>query len=65
MYEMPKCTCGEELEFDTTDTDTDLWADGDVVIMVSYGHCPKCGKKYRWLDHYTLSHWDELKEEIE
>ena len=53
MYEMPKCKCGTELEFNT---DTDLWADGDIVTMVSYGHCPKCGKKYQWYDYYTLSH---------
>lgn len=62
MYEMPKCECGEELEFDY---DTGVWCDGDVATMASYGHCPKCGKKYRWLDHYTLSHWSELEEETE
>ena len=62
MYEMPKCECGEELEFDT---DTDVWVDGDTATMVSHGHCLKCGKKYKWLDHYTLSHWSELEEETE
>ena len=62
MYEMPKCTCGEELEFDY---DTGVWSDGDVTTMASYGHCPKCGKKYRWLDHFVISHWNELEEETE
>ena len=41
MYEMPKCKCGEELEFDN---DTGFWCDGDVATMSSFGHCPKCGK---------------------
>lgn len=62
MYEMPNCECGEELEFDYN---MDIWSDGDVATMPSYGHCPKCGKKYRWLDHYELSHWSELEEETE
>ena len=62
MYEMPKCECGEELEFDT---DTDVWVDGDTATMVSHGHCLKCKKKYRWLDHYTLSHWSNLEEDNE
>lgn len=56
---MPKCECGEELEFDY---DTDVWNDGDVVTTPSYGHCPKCGKKYRWLDHFVISYWNELEE---
>lgn len=47
MYKMPKCKCGEELEFDN---DIDLWIDEDTVAIVSCGHCPKCGKKYKWLD---------------
>jgi len=55
---MPKCECGEELEFDT---DTDLWFGGDEITMTSHGHCPKCGKKYKWRDCYTLSHWDDLE----
>ena len=60
MYETPKCKCGEELEFDF---DTGFWCDGDVATMVSHGHCPKCGKKYKWLDYYVLSHWNNLEEE--
>lgn len=62
MYEMPKCTCGEELEFDAN---TDFWCDGDEMTMVCYGHCPKCGKKYKWNDYYLLSNWDNLEEEEE
>ena len=52
-YEMPKCTCGEELEFDD---DTDLYCDGSLLTMASYGHCPKCEKEYRWNDYYVLSY---------
>ena len=59
MYEMPKCTCGEELEFDY---DTGFWVDGDTATMASYGHCPKCEKKYQWLDHYIISHFSEVAE---
>ena len=59
MYEMPKCTCGEELEFDMDDG---LECDGDVASMLSFGHCPKCGKEYKWYDYYTLSHYMGLKE---
>ena len=62
MYKMPKCTCGEELKFDSY---LDLWSDGDVAIMINVGYCPKCNKKYRWQDHFVLSHWDKLKEETE
>lgn len=62
MYEMPKCKCGEELEFDR---ETELLADGDSIIMTSHGHCPKCRKKYKWYDYYELSDWNGLEEETE
>lgn len=62
MYEMPKCTCGEELEFDN---DTNILVDGTILTMVSRGHCPRCEKKYKWLDNYILSHWSDLEEEEE
>ena len=61
-YEMPKCTCGEELEFDD---DTDLYCDGSLLTMASYGHCPKCEKEYRWNDYYVLSYWGDLEEVTE
>ena len=59
IYENPNCECGEELEFDT---DTDLWVDGGEIVMVCYGHCTQCGKKYRWLDHYIISHFTKVTE---
>ena len=62
MYKMPECKCGEELEFDM---DTDLWVDGDSMVMISHGHCPKCGKKYKWRDYYALTDWSNLEETIE
>lgn len=61
MYEEnPKCECGEELEFDTN---TSLECNGDTMTMVSHGHCPKCGTRYKWNDYYILSNWDDLEEE--
>ena len=62
MYEMPKCTCGEELEFDD---DIDLCCDESLLTMVSYGHCPRCEKEYRWNDCYLLSYWNNLEEVVE
>lgn len=60
MYELPNCECGEELEFDE---DRGFWRDGNVATMASFGHCPKCERRYRWLDHFTISHLDELEED--
>lgn len=62
MYERPKCECGEELEFDF---DTDIWCDGDALIMDSHGHCPKCQKKYKWCDYYALTFHSNLQEKTE
>lgn len=59
MYEMPKCECGEELEFDRDDY---YDADGEVIISKCWGHCPKCGKQYTWLDHFEISHYSDLEE---
>ena len=59
MYEMPKCLCGEELEFDR-----DEFFDGycDIILHKGYGHCPKCGKHYQWKDIYTLTDFSDLEE---
>ena len=59
MYEMPKCTCGEELEFDN-----DEFFDGDCGILFYkvYGHCPKCRKHYKWKDEYILTEYYDLEE---
>lgn len=59
MYEMPKCTCGEEIEFER-----DEFFDGDsnIILQRAYGHCPKCGKKYRWNDVYILKNFSDLEE---
>ena len=61
MYEMPKCTCGEELEFDE-----DNFYDGSIddIVYQVYGHCPKCDKKYKWKDVYTLTEYYDLEEEF-
>ena len=60
FYKDLKCKCGEVLEFDN---DTDMRVDGTMATMVSHGHCPRCEKKYKWLDYYTLSHWGDLEED--
>lgn len=57
---MPECLeCKVELEFDDT---VDTYADGDIVIFYEIGHCPKCGKKYKWKDVYNFSHFEDLEE---
>ena len=58
---MPKCLeCKVELEFDDT---VDTWTDGeDNVIIKIYGHCPKCGKLYKWKDVYQYVEFQDLKE---
>ena len=59
MYEMPKCECGEELEFDRDDF---FDGDSDIILMLVYGHCPKCGKEYKWKDEYILADFSDLEE---
>jgi hypothetical protein len=59
MYEMSKCECGEELEFDE---DVDVRIDGDIAALVSVVHCPKCNKKYKWKDVYILTDFNDLEE---
>ena len=57
---MPECLeCKIELEFDDT---VDTWADESIVEMKNIGHCPKCGKKYKWRDIYEYSHFKDLEE---
>ena len=62
MYEKPKCTCGENLEFDMN---VDIRVDEAVATLVNHGYCPKCNKKYNWLDYYIISHYSHLEEDIE
>jgi hypothetical protein len=59
MYEMPKCKCGEELEFDRGRF---FDADSDSVLYKAYGYCPKCDKKYCWKDAYILTNFSDLEE---
>ena len=59
MYEMPKCTCGEEIEFER---DEFFDGDSDIILQRAYGHCPKCGKKYMWKDAYILTDFSDLEE---
>jgi uncharacterized protein with PIN domain len=57
---MPECLeCKTELEFDDT---VDIYADSDIVIFYEVGHCPKCGKEYKWRDVYNFSHFEDLEE---
>jgi hypothetical protein len=51
--------CKTELEFDIT---VDTWADEEIVEMKNIGHCPKCEKKYKWIDIYRYTESQDLKE---
>lgn len=60
MYLIPECdNCKKELLFDN---DEFYDGDSDVILYRAYGYCPKCGKRYTWLDHFEISHYSELKE---
>lgn len=57
---MPECLeCKTELEFDDT---VDTWADEEAVVMKNHGHCPQCGKTYKWKDIYRYTEFEELEE---
>lgn len=57
---MPKCKhCGTELEFDDT---YDQYCDADIVCLYEVGHCPNCGKEYKWKDYYKFSDYEDLEE---
>ena len=57
---MPECeVCKVDLDLDD---DAYTWADEEVVEVKNKGHCPKCGKKYKWRDIYKYSHFDDLRE---
>jgi hypothetical protein len=62
MNKMPECLeCKIELECDDT---VDMCVGEEFVEMKNIGHCPKCGKKYRWKkDMYTYSPFKNLEEE--
>lgn len=51
--ELPICpACEEDLEY--TDFVLDDY-NGDEVWFESHGHCPKCGREYRWYDKYNFA----------
>ena len=57
---MPQCeVCKVELDFDDT---YDIWGDEEGMEVKNKGHCPKCGKKYKWKDIYIYTHFDDLRE---
>lgn len=58
---MPECPyCKIELEIDTPyDQETEI---SDIIVF-NIGYCPKCGKFFKWRDHFTFSHFTDLKEE--
>lgn len=57
---MPICkVCDLDIWFDDT---IDQWSDEDIVEMKNIGHCPKCGKKYKWRDIYQYSYYTDLEE---
>ena len=53
MEDMPMCpVCETEIEYDDFMFDD---CDGDAVYFKSRGHCPKCGREYRWYDSYHFA----------
>ena len=57
--ELPICpACEGDLEYADFVLDD---CDGDVVWFESRGHCPKCGKEYRWYDKYNFAGITEPK----
>lgn len=59
MYEMPKCTCGKEIEFEN---DEFFDRNSNIILYKAYGVCPKCKKRYQWKDIYVLTNFNNLKE---
>lgn len=51
--------CGTELKFDET---VEIQVDASEAVLKELGHCPKCGKKYKWLDVYVYSDFINLEE---
>ena len=56
---MPNCLeCGTELEYhDSIDTEFD----GSVIVLHEVGHCPKCGKDYKWRSYYEFDRFDDVE----
>ena len=53
MNMMPMCSvCETEIEYTEFVFDD---CDGDAVWFKSLGHCPKCGREYRWYDKYNFA----------
>lgn len=58
---MPDClNCGTELEFDES---LDQYTDNDDVILYEIGHCPCCGKSFKWKDNYKFTKYSDLEED--
>ena len=57
----PKCPhCGKELEYDEL---IDHYGDYDTCSDIWFGWCPSCARKYRWIEVFTFSHYEQLEEE--
>lgn len=57
---MSECLeCKTELEFDYN---IEMWTDEDTVVMKNRGHCPQCGKLYKWKDIYRYAESQDVEE---
>lgn len=57
---MPECLeCKTELEFDDT---VDTYEGVVDIVMEVHGHCPQCGKLYKWKDIYRHIDFQNLEE---
>lgn len=57
----PNCPyCKVELDFDDH---YDMYDDGGTIICRAIGHCPKCGKRFKWEDLYTFCGFQDFVED--
>lgn len=46
--------CKADLDFEYSAFRLDDF-DGESAWFKSYGHCPECGRKYRWYEQYNFA----------
>lgn len=56
----PYCPhCAVEIDFFDH---CDSYDDGDLIVCVARGTCPKCGKRFMWNDVYKLDSFQDVEE---
>lgn len=52
--------CGTELDFDNTVVQ---YTEENEIVLCETGHCPNCGKKFKWKDNYKFVNHSDLEED--